>query len=124
MSHTIDFTTSDVTLTFKTGPTGIVTGTPTASLIQLSPNIGILSYKGPTGYNDAGTGDRQIWCDYDAGFKSLVGASVNSFYYGNAGAYQAFTDVTPRTIDNYVYKSYPGSQPRFIQFVIIGEFRD
>lgn len=124
MSHTIDFATSNVALTFKLSATGSVTGTFDATLIQLSPNIGILSYKGSTGYNDAGTGNRQIWCDYDAGFKSLLGASVNSFYSGNVDAYQTFTNATSTSIDNYVYKSHSALQTRMIQFVIIGNFRN
>lgn len=116
----IDFATSTIPLTFRAGgQSGTVTGTGEATLIKITDKIGILTYRGQTGYNDGGTGSRQMWCDIGGNFSAVLGASVNSFYSGNTDAYQTFTDANSTRIDNYVYKTTNALQPRQLQFVIV-----
>ena len=118
--HKIDFTTSNIVLTFKTGSTTV--GTGNATLLDIGNGIGILTYRGDTGFNDAGNGDRPLLVEYDAGFGSIIGGSVTSGYRGNVSAYQTFCYIYKDYIDNYVHKSVGDTQMRYINFIIIGKF--
>ena len=122
MTHNIDFTTSDVTVTFRGGGAGAtITGTGTAKLIKISNGIGMLTYKGETGYNDTGTGSRQMRADWSSSvFTSVIGGAVNSYYGGNGDAYQQYCEIGNGYAETYVYKSAASNQMRRIQFVIIG----
>lgn len=117
----IGSTTSEVTLTFHVGgASGTVAGTRQATLIELSGNIGVLSYNGGTGYNDAASGDRQMTTTFDAGFSRIIGSAVNSYYAGNTSAYQTYCHASPEVIDNYVRKEGTNNQERMIEFVLVG----
>ena len=71
---------------------------------------------------NAGTGDRNLIVDFDAGFQHIIGASVDSAYTGMLESYQKFSYVYPTYIDNYVGKPNAVSRMRTISFVIFGEF--
>ena len=121
ISSKFNFTTSEVQLTFKANGNTVV-GTANATLLKLDDKIGVLLYRGVTGWNDAASGDRDLIVDFDAGFKSIIGASVNSAYSGMSESFQKFNYVYPTYIDNYVYKQFTVSKMRVISFVIFGEF--
>lgn len=117
---------SQVEISFHILNPAVRTGTGQATLIRLPGDIGILTYNGTTGFNDSGTGDRQINVHLDnAGFDSILGGSQTSWYALNPGAYQTYSRafLTPggdARIDNYVYKDTAIQQERMISFVIIG----
>ena len=119
-SSKIDFTTSDIPLTFKTGST--TTGTGTAILINIGNGIGILTYRGNTGWNDSGTGTRGLTVEFDAGFQTIIGGAVDSTYAGMPGAYQAHSNIAKGYIDNYVIKTDATQKMRTINFVVFGSF--
>lgn len=123
VSNDIDMTTESVGLTFKAreGGSTTTTGTNNATLTKLSNKIGMLTYSGGTGWNDAGTGNRNLLIYLDRSvFTSIMGSSVDSFYEGNTDAYQTYSHTYSTYIDNYVYKSVAASQPRAVQLIIIG----
>lgn len=119
-SQKIDFATSNIVLTFKTGSTTV--GTGDATLVDIGNGIGILTYRGDTGFRDSGTGDRPLLVEFDAGFDHTLGGSANSGYRGNIAAYQTFCHLYNSYIDNYVHKSVGDTQMRYINFIIIGKF--
>lgn len=119
-SYNIDFATSDIALTFKTGST--TTGTGTATLVNIGNGIGILTYRGNTGWNDGGSGNRDILVEFDAGFQTIIGGAVDSAYAGMPGAYQAYSNIFKDYIDNYVVKPDATQKMRIINFVIFGKF--
>lgn len=109
-----------MTLTFKTGTT--TTGTGTATLVNIGNGIGILAYRGITGWDDAGTGNRDLIVEFNAGFQTIIGGAVDSTYAGMPGAYQAYSNIFKDYIDNYVVKPDGSQKMRIINFVIFGSF--
>ena len=110
----------DVTITFKFGTT--TTGTGTAKAVKLSKDgLTMLTFNGGTGFNDSGTGSRQLSWSLSKTFTSVVGGSVDSWYAGNADAYMTFSNVAAAgSGECYVYKSAGNSQQRHIRLIIVG----
>lgn len=125
-SQKVDWTTmpgdtpENITVTFKFGST--TTGTGTAKAVRLSKDgLTAVIFNGSTGFNDAGTGARQISWTLSKTFTSVVGGSVNSWYAGNADAYLSFSNISSSGGgDCYVVKSAGNSQDRNVRFIIIG----
>lgn len=113
-------TPENVTVTFKFGST--TTGTGTAKAVKLSKDgLTAVIFNGSTGFNDAGTGARQISWTLSKPFTSVVGGSVNSWYAGNADAYLSFSNISSSGGGEcYVVKSAGNSQDRNVRFIIIG----
>lgn len=108
-------------LTFTCASGGSTVGSLNGTLIKLGTNLAVLIFAGSTGWNDTGTGARNIVVNLSpANFTSIKGASVNSWYSGDVSAYQTYCGVSTASIDNYVQKSTGTSEARLISGVIFG----
>lgn len=112
-------TTESMQVTFRTGSTQVGIGTATILHLNNSGLVAVL-YDGATGWNDSGTGDRQLEWTLAKNFTSRLGGSVESWMGGMPSAYMSYSNFTATGGECYVRKSDPSNVMRYIRFIMVG----
>ena len=110
---------STCNLTFMHGSTQ--TGTATATLVPLDSNgLTMLVYNGSTGYNDSGTGARQMEIIISNGLTSVIGGALNASYTGDVNAYMTYSQISPSSCGFWMNKTAGVAELLSVSLIIVG----